>query len=183
LLEIAALQSKLEDRFAKAGLARLLLRRSQTSPTQLANSEETLEVRFPEAFRRALLTFDFGDLAIGGVAFSGTGDYLKFLVTRNIAGENPWWGSGERPSGYLVVADTDGYVILLDVASGRLFAFERSENWTDRFEVAANFELFLRALVTAAVSNGGNESALRIAREVQAPSSTNFWVELMEGSA
>jgi hypothetical protein len=60
----------------------------------------------------------------------------------------PWWGRGERPKGYLQVASSDGYLILLNTQTEKISAFLCSESYDKAKSIAHTFDLFLRTVST-----------------------------------
>src|SRR5580765_5674808 len=118
LLELKAIQRGLENRFSqpKFNVPGLRLMRSNLDDLQVTELEQSLDVKLPENFRKLILTYNFCDLALGGVFFGAGGDYAKAVRKLNVELEYPWWGRFEnRPTAFLLIASTDGHLILLDV--------------------------------------------------------------------
>ena len=118
------------------------------SETARAACERTLSTHFPPAFRDNIESFSFGDLAIGPVAFCGTGDYLKELIQLNTQ-VVWWWGEAQRPADLLLIALSDPYSILLDTARGSVRAFDTELGWRSSTLVASDFDTYLRGVGTA----------------------------------
>lgn len=107
--------------------------------------ERRLGVSFPEAFRKLISAFDFGNLTIGPVSFSAAGDYLAELVDFNESVH--WWGaSDKRPQDFIMIANSDPFVFLLNVKSGQVYAFDRERDWSELFRVSIDFTGFLRGI-------------------------------------
>jgi len=163
ILSLKEIEQRLNEQYRDAPpeLAYLRLRPSNLVAVDFTSLERKLEVRFPKTFSDLVREYNFGDLALGGVFFGNTERYDDFLLSINGTPDIPWWGSGVRPFHWLLVAGTDGFVILLNVTSGQVFAYSRHSDWRSREFIACDFELFVRGAGTLALAqNVSDENAL-----------------------
>lgn len=173
-------------------IAELNMKASSLSDDEIDNFAATLNIELPKSFKELVLKYDFGRLSIGGVVFGHTGNYLEFLKSSNRLDMSPdwsrweqWWGQGVRPQAYLMIANTDGYVILLNTTDGSIVAYLRSEDWNTNRRIADDFEQFVRG---AGTSHFGRRTAdnrrtfgEEIARRCGVNVHTKFWEELAQG--
>ncbi len=181
LLTIEEVQRGLDAEFRplEPSVTGLRLIAKDASPAAVSQVQSRLKVQFPEAFMRIISRFDLGDLAIGPVNFCGSGDYLAELLQCNE--EVKWWGPGVRPLDRLMVANSDPYAFLLNVANGRISAFDREQSWSQAIDVAEDFENFIRGVGTAMLlrAQEPDKEALgrAVARDVGA-ATAEFWIFL-----
>jgi hypothetical protein len=146
--------------------------------------EAVLKVALPKSFPDLLTRFRFGGLSIGGVFFGRFDRYDEYLVTMNAESQFPWWGGGERPGDLVLIAGTDGYVVLLDVKTGRILAYDRNGNWTEAEEIASSFETFVRAAARVWFEESIPDPmafADLLSREAGGISPSRFWSDRTRG--
>jgi hypothetical protein len=149
-LDMLFLDVPIESREA---LSDMTLKQPGLSLDKIAHLKNILKTNIPESFLEIIQQYDFGDFALGDVNFDDKKNYTEFLIKWN-TGINPnlyghyWWGTGERPSNYLLIADSDGFMILLDTETEKILAYARTESYRESKTIAANFSLFVRAAAT-----------------------------------
>jgi hypothetical protein len=186
ILSLKEIEQGLNEQYRDAPpeLAYLRLRPSNLVAVDFTSLERKLEVRFPKPFSDLIREYNFGDLALGGVFFGNTERYDDFLLRVNGKPEFPWWGSGVRPLNWLLVAGTDGFVILLDVTSGQVFAFSRASDWRTRELIACDFERFVRGAGTLVlVQKISDETTLhkQLCQFCGVDEGSRFWLTRLQG--
>ena len=185
LLEIEDIRSKLTSHFrgAPPELAGLTLQDSNLTSQDLNALETALGLKLPTALRKLIGTYNFGNLSFAGVFFGNSKRYDQFLLKMNENPEYPWWGHGVRPAGHLLVAGTDGYVLIVE-PDGSISAYLRDEDWSHRGRVATDFELVLRACGTLFFEKSPR-NPLVIAKEIAelagGDPNASFWPDRIEG--
>ncbi len=194
LLSVAEIRKRLFELYKASDfeIAVLNMKDSPLGEDQLDKFAAELGVRFPESFKEMILLYDFGELDIGGVFFGQKGDYLEFLRSANAPDVDPawrldpvWWGSGVRPRDYLMIAGTDGYVVLLNITDGSIAVYLRTEDWSAHKRIADNFELLLRGAGTVDFGRSAAIDKRAFGEEVAGKCGVNvyskFWEELAQG--
>lgn len=188
LLTLDEIETGLEKEFAKLEpeISGYRLRKPGLSMSQLQDVETALETNLPDSFKRMVRAYDFGDLTVGGVFFGQTGIYAKFLLEQNGGHrEHPWWGAAARPERYLMIAGSDGYVILLHSDDGKISAYLRAGRWSENAVISADFEVFLRACGTVYLKRPQTrdraEFVESIVRSAGGATESKFWTELIVG--
>ena len=108
--------------------------------------ENENKISFPDDFRCLIKKIDFGNLTVGPVVFCNGGDYLKELFQLNV--EMAWWGRGGRPKDLFVIANSDPYVIILNIKTGNILAADFEIGWQCAKKIASNFDFYLRGVGT-----------------------------------
>ena len=168
----------------RGNLSQLLLKKSNLESQYLEKTEALLGVKFPESLRAMILEYDFGDLTLGGVCFGRKETYLEYLVKYNTYRDGflNWWDNTDRPKNLLVVADSDGYVILVNTVTGQIVAFDRNESYIKIQVIASNFKLFVQGIATMDIryqSGKDKELISDIPIAVGSSSDNEFWKEMM----
>lgn len=180
--------SGLDDDF----IDRLRLKDTSVLEENINNLEFTLQLKLPQSFKEVILKYDFGHLILGQVTFGSTEDnYVQYLKSKNVKQDNAqkhlifyWWGEGERPKDFIMIATTDGYIILLNVKTGNIHAFSRIKRWVENELVSTNFELFLCAIGTIYLDRKTRKLALNaLSIFVCSSSNCQFWKDFIEGFA
>ena len=190
LLEIDDIQNRLDEQFLplEPMLTGFRLVSTKIAPDDADRLELKLKVVLSEPFKELLLRFNLGEFTIGPIAFCSTGNYLSWLIENNrddASQHYSWWGSGQRPSDVLLIANSDPYAVLLDNATEAISAFKHGESWNDDTIVVANdFGRFIRGLGTVFLQRsdeGGNEDlADEVSNDVGGGSDNLFWRWLAE---
>ena len=153
---------------------------SVLSEAELSRCETQLEVKFPFGFREIISNYDFGRLTIGTVMFSNKGSYLEELLFMN--GSVVWWnGEKERPRDFLMIATSDPYIFLLNVKSGKVYAFDRETGHDSKFCVAVDFTRFFQGIGTVFLMRGKEGSDMVLGEKVSAEVGSDydlFWISL-----
>lgn len=153
---------------------------TKSTPSDLIGGVESkLSVTLPSDFRDIISQFDFGNLTIGPIAFCASGDYPDELVELNT--DVCWWGSGSRPSNLLMIANSDPFVILLDVQSGFVLALDSDTGWESSTKVAEDFRKFLMGLGTVMLKRNETPDRSLLAKAVFADvgsENLEFWSAL-----
>jgi hypothetical protein len=148
-------------------------------------------ISIPEEFKQLILEYDFGDLTLGSISFGYKENYIDFLIKHNTFFKKDeitkvnfpiWWKKGERPSNYLAIADSDGYIILLDTETGQILAFSRIESYQDAQLICSNFKLFFQAAATIYIrlrTDENKELLVDIPNFIGSVANNNFWNEIM----
>jgi hypothetical protein len=186
LLEIREIEQNLTSRFKEApfDLTGIRMEPSVLHVQDVIAIERRFRVKLPESFKNLILKYEFGTFALGGIFFGNVRRYDDFLLKMNLTPEHPWWGKGERPSNWLLVAGTDGYVVLLEVDTGTLSAYLRDESWEQSQQIAADFELFIRASGTAFLTQDISDTqmfAIALIKEAGGSEASNFWLNRIKG--
>ncbi|WP_426990880.1 hypothetical protein ACKI2N_032100 [Cupriavidus sp. 30B13] len=124
-----------------------------------------MSVKLPEKFCQMLARFDFGRLTIGPIAFCGSGDYGRELLSLNE--DVHWWGAGARPKNLLMVANSDPFAILLDIDTEAVYAMDPELGWEKAVQIAADFERFVRGVGTAFLCRGRGNASDDLAQSIR----------------
>ncbi len=189
LLTLGEIEKGLEEEFAKLEpeISGYRLCKPGLSTSQLQDVESALETNLPDSFKRMVRAYDFGDLTVGGVFFGQTGNYAKFLLDQNGQHrEYPWWESGARPKQLLMIAGSDGYVILLSCDDGKISAYLRAGRWSENAVISADFESFLRACGTVYLKRPQTKDRAGFVESIMQSAGgareSKFWTELIGGT-
>ncbi len=181
LLTLEQIRQRLDQEFLQLEpiVTGMRLVQSTITETQIESCENHMRTVFPEAFRRILVSYDLGRLTIGPIAFCNSGDYASYLLRINCASEFGWWGEGDRPEGWLMVANSDPYAVLLNTNNGEVFVLRHGEEWKERKCAAFDFETFLQAIGTVFVERLQETEkeafARRVAATVGGQDAVEFW--------
>jgi len=188
LLTLKEIQTRLLKlyRVFDSNIPELNMRASTLTDVELDELGAMLSVRLPESFREVLLLYDFGELNVGNIWFGQMGDYIEFLKSFNGPdASTPWWGQGIRPKDHILVATTDGYIILLNTAYGSVVAYLRFEDWSANRRIADTFELLVRGAGTVYFGHKATDDQRALGEEVAtlcgADMRSKFWQELAQG--
>jgi hypothetical protein len=150
-------------------------------------------VNLPDSFKDILLRYDLGDLTLGGIWFGSKENFVDYILNHNAQNQHyPWWGNENRPNNYLLVADSDGYLILLNTQTEEIFAFLRSESFDKAQLIANKFDLFFRAAATIYIYQGNlaeglttnivtslEELMTNITTSLECSNDSDFWEEII----
>jgi hypothetical protein len=131
---------------------------------QISQCETTLSISFPRNLREILSTYDFGNLTIGPIAFCATGDYPSELIEYN--GNLEWWGEGQRPNNLIMIANSDPFVILLDISRESVIAVDPELGLKNASVVADGIENFLRGVGTIILFRNESDNKGQLAQSV-----------------
>ena len=121
--------------------------------------EQAMGVVLPTSLREFLRLYQVDDFAMANVQFGQGEAYLHHVFAMNHADALcPWWQGKMRPVNLLLVAVTDGYVLILDVYTGAVWALDQENSAMGL--VAHDFEDFFRALATVYLSDVGLDEVL-----------------------
>lgn len=186
LLTLEEVRIKLDEEFAplEPDITGYRLRVPGLPRSDIEEVESLLGAKLPGSFVEIISKYDFGDLTIGGVFFGHTGNFGEFLARENGGYRDyPWWGDSERPKNLLMIAATDGYVVLFDISTDAISAYLRSSSWRESRVVSVSFELFVRAVGTLYLlkkqMKNENEFLDEIRAAVGCSADTKFWDELL----
>ena len=125
----------------------LLIPHLLTPSAAIAEFEQAMAVTLPQAFVQFLSHYQVDDFAIANVQFGHGEDYLHHVFQMNQAGiVNPWWQGNKRPVNRLLIAIAEAHAIILDVASGEVFAVGNEGD--EAVLLARGFEDFFRAVAS-----------------------------------
>lgn len=166
----------------KADLTELIFKKSQLNPSAIQQLQEIFKIRLPQLFANILMIYDFGDLTLGGITFGYHENYVEYLIKRNIEREGflNWWGIDSRPYNYLAIADSDGFVILLNTETGEIASYERINSYLNAQVIASDFMLFLQAAASIYIwrkTGEYQESLIDIPRLIGSVANNYFWEE------
>ena len=121
--------------------------------------EQTMGMNLPTSLREFLWQYQVDDFSMANVQFGQGEAYLHHVFAMNHADALcPWWQGKMRPVNLLLVAVTDGYVLILDVYTGAVWALDQENSAMGL--VAHDFEDFFRALATVYLSDVGLDEVL-----------------------
>lgn len=148
LYSIQKIQHALNDKFSplEPMLTGFCLQNGGLDEVRVAYVESALDVVLPSAFRETIESFNFDNLTIGPIAFCSSGDYAAELVELNTSIH--WCGEGVRPAGWLMVANSDPYAILLSISTGAVWVMDPERGLGEAVCVAADFAAYLRGVGT-----------------------------------
>jgi SMI1-KNR4 cell-wall len=191
LTDLSNIQIELENLFniipedIKQDCHDLRLKKSNILSLELNYLENSLGIKLPESFKNIALKYDLGDLTLGGIWFGSNENYAKYILRENSKARNlVWWGTGDRPVNYLLVANSDGYLILLNTQTEEILAFSRSDSYDKAQLIANSFDLFLRAAATIYISarrrnNNTEELLTSITKLLGCSINSDFWREII----
>jgi hypothetical protein len=106
----------------------------------------------PDPFRDVLKIWDFGNLSLAGFRFSVNEKYADAIAKMNANQSGEWWADREdenRPRSLIMIAQSDPYVLLLDLNSGDILAFTSTMGSQNHRVIAHDLHMLLRALGSA----------------------------------
>lgn len=164
---------------------------SPSSATQLSDVQAAVQQLAgngcPPAFEEVLSRWDLTNLNVAGFSFGFKGSFAGRLLSNNQWGNaNSWWDDAftERPKTWLFIAQGDPYVILLDVQSGDVLAYQAADGANTAMKIAGDFSTCLRMLSTVQLHKA--DSALEyltvsdIKAAVGADCDDRFWTEQID---
>lgn len=169
----------------RSDLSDLIIKQSNIDIETLKQVEAILKTKLPESFQQIILQYDCGDLTLGGVWFGNKENYAEYLVKNNIKQETVlrWWGIGERPYNYLLIAGSDGYVILLNTETAQIMAYARWQSYQDSKLIASDFTIFFQAAATIYIRNRTGDNSkdilMKISEIVGSTTDSEFWHEII----
>jgi hypothetical protein len=149
------------------------------SDAALDTFERDINLLLPAAFRALVREYDFGNLTIGPIVFCNTGDYLGELTKLNT--EIAWWGAGARPTNLLMVANSDPFVVLLNLENGAVLAMDIERGWQAANIVASGFDLFVMGVGTTMLRRNESSDRAALARDVLSDvkgADLPYWLQL-----
>ena len=161
------------------------LRPSSLERGQIDEIETLLGGPLPDEFCRIASTYDLGGLELGGVVFGDESDFSTFL-RHQITNSKTTWGPSGRPRELLLVGGSDGYLILLDCSTGKVWAHLRDASIAERQVVASDFAKFFRGLATLFLEEGVTDAdalARQIAAATGSEPEAGFWLHRARGFA
>lgn len=194
LLSLEQVQFGLAEKFAgyKEKFPALFAERVPKRATDSV-SQDTINViereigrKLPPSFERMLKAWDFGNFSIASINFSTKERYAEQFIAynKNIPGVR-WWEDQEdetRPSDFVMIAQGDPFVVLLELSTGQIFAYVTDNGSESRVPVAPGIEMFLRALGTVElkIANASSPSLFidAVVAELGNKVSNDFWTEL-----
>lgn len=192
LLELDIIQSKLKQQAATAppeiDISDTLLLASTLGDEAISILEKQLQLKLPISFRQFLQTYDLGRFSIGTVSFGTNGDYLRFLVEQNLDDiAIKWWGTDtKRPTQYLLIGGSDGHILLLNIVTGQVYGYLRTNWWHTASIIARNLECFIRAAATIyfqrRLVSDKEKFAQAIVEVVDGIDEVQFWRDLVLGA-
>jgi SMI1-KNR4 cell-wall len=191
ILSFSEIASELDNLFLavpldiRTDLSDVLLKLSELNTEMIEKVNVILGVDLPNSFVEVIAQYDCGDLTLGDVSFGYHENYVEYLIDNNINNERMlgWWGSGMRPPKYLLIAGSDGYVILLDIDTGEIVAYPRTQSYHQSEVIASDFSIFLRAVATVYLqlrSEENKELLLNIPQLTGSASNSSFWREIIK---
>lgn len=105
----------------------------------------------PPAFHELLARWDFTNLNVAGFSFGFKDSFAEKLLSNNRPDAvNGWWDEAfeERPKTLLFIAQGDPYVILLDVQTGAVLAYQAGNGATTAVKIAGDLSICIRTLST-----------------------------------
>lgn len=183
LLEFSEIEEKLEKLFLdipknlKSELTDLKLKKSNLSLEDISILERSLNIKLPIVFKQMILMYDFGDLTLGGVNFGNKENYIKYLLKKNV--------NRIRDKSflkYIEIADTDGYIVLLNTEKEKIHAYSRTKSCNDAEIVASDFKRFVQAAATIHIKfqlNDNDSSLYEIPYIVGSLAKNDFWIEIL----
>lgn len=133
-------------------------------------------------------------MTLGGIWFGSKENFIEYILKYNAENQSyPWWGDGDRPRNYLLIAQSDGYLILLNTQTEEVLAFLRSESFDKAQLIANKFDLFFRAAATiyiyqqnligglvANIATTSSEGLMTdITTSLKCSNDSNFWKEII----
>jgi hypothetical protein len=182
LLTLRAVEARTQERFGSSSLdlGGLILRRA--GDRSIADVVEVeLGSPLPEAFRRCISRYRLDELrwhvSFGSGKEGGSG-YGRQIAAWNadppLPGMIPWWRPFERPSHLVMVGQSTGFVVLLDLVDGTVRACSEGQDPRTAITAATDFELLLRGLGTLLL-DGPNDELLRSRIAEAVGGGAGFW--------
>lgn len=108
----------------------------------------------------AMMTrWDFNHLNVAGFSFGYKGTFVERLLENNRSDAvDTWWEDAfeQRPQAQLFIAQSDPYVLVLDVQSDAVLAYVDSDGAGTAVKVAHGLSMCLRMLVTVQLYRPGD---------------------------
>ena len=196
LLDFSNIQKQLDKLFSEIPddiqpeLSDLKLKDSNLSADNLSQIESSLRINLPNIFKKTILKYDFGDLTLGDVWFGSKENYAEYLIkvnTHQIKEKEvcfaSWWGSDERPENYIMVAESDGFIVLLDTETEKILGYPRTKSYEFSEVLASNFENFVRAIATVYISvqnETTDKTLIEIPSMLGSSINNSFWREIIK---
>lgn len=163
----------------------LCLRDSTLSIEGLNSWKEASGITLGSDVEQLLLRYDFNNLSVGMIHFSYERDHLDWVRRMNTVGMGqPWWGEGPKPEDLNLIATSERHGIVVNAASGVVFAVADGEEGDRLVRVADDFVLFLRGAGTLFVARLEGSSSVeqsdRVGREVGAAPRSTLWRQIGE---
>lgn len=136
--------------------------------------QEKFQLHPKSVFLNFVRQYDLNQWEFFNIWF-GRENYLEELIEINTAtGWDCWWGEGERPSEWLMIAQTDPYTFLLHRQTDKIYAITSDDKDTEWQAIAPNFEQWVRGIGTYYIEKRDIEEVICL---VQAENK-KYWREL-----
>lgn len=132
---------------------------------EITACEKQLQVIFPLKFKDIISKYDFGNLTIGSIVFSSSGNYLDELLEINMLFKQNI-NNMEDIKKFILIAISDPYLYFLDLNSSEIFGLDRDLNFDKRFFISSNFESFIQAIGTIILLRDPLESNCELAMQI-----------------
>lgn len=155
----------------------------------ISDIEEQFGFVVPSTFAEAALKWNLGRLVLCNFHFGTTDDYIDELRKLNTAAPGgEWWGDREdclqRPPELLAIAQSDPFMVLLNIDSGGIYAHAVDDGSANTRQVAPSLDCFLRAVGSSLFhcdTPATRKTYLRqLLAEFSLPDAEPFWCEFLE---
>ena len=157
ILTIEQIKQQLKDKFYKPDgeLNDLVLLEHIAPPDNIEFLKQSLNIRTPKDFEHLISRYNFDNFSLGPICFGTGNDYIEQLIGINKEDNfNRWWGDENRHTGFIIIATSDPYTILLNTIENSVYAITSESKPTEWQAVADNFELFLRGVGSIFLKQG-----------------------------
>ena len=154
----------------------IILKEAVISHSEIEKLKNKLHIdRLDEVFAELILSYNWGNFGFLSYQF-GVNDEetLNWIVQRNLE-----YADYDILHQYdlMIIANGDPSTILLECATGKVYAIDSETAYEDRILIADNFEMLVRAMGTGqyAVWNGKESEFISMIRESVNAKGLEFW--------
>ena len=159
-------------------------RRPGTTESDLRQLESVLARPLPRSFSRVMRSYELAGLELAGVIFGGSSATFGGFLAQQVADPQLTWGVWIPTDGLLVIGASSGHVAFGSAIDGSVSACARDHPLEERRRVAADLDVFLRALASLTLLEQVEDDlglATRLAEDVGAPTATPYWLSRIQG--
>lgn len=154
----------------------IILKEAVISHSEIEKLKNKLRIdTLDEVFAELILSYNWGNHCFLSYQFGANDkETLNWLITKNLEYHDY---DILQQLGLMIIATGDPATILLECATGKVYAIDSETAYEDRILIANNFEMLVRAMGTGqyAVWNGKESEFISMIRESVNAKGVKFW--------
>jgi hypothetical protein len=157
--------------------------RGGATEPQLQELEDALGCVLPTQLRKVIASYELGSIELAGIHFGGAPTFRDFVKEQHLSPTN-FWGAYRASEAAIGVASSPGHILCVTLSNGFVSQLPIGVEGAKPRRVALDFDLLLRGLATLATTESVQDAkdfARKLAEDVGAPESEDFWFSVIVG--